>query len=65
MTDRSQATVMECMETSQKSPAFRVCVAAYLLRLTDAHAWLRQQVDTTDRLLLSRWIVDHASAREK
>ena len=58
MSDQRQATVMECVKTSQKSPAFSVCVAAYLFRLADAPAWLRQQTATIGRLLLRRYTVD-------
>jgi len=61
----TQATVMECLETSQKSPAFSVCVATYLLRLADAPTWLRQQTAMIGRLLLRRYTVEQASADEK
>jgi hypothetical protein len=51
------------METSQKSPAFPVCVAAYLFRLTDATTWLRQQADVLGRLSLSHWRVEQEGSR--
>lgn len=63
MTDQRKATVRECMETSQKSPAFPVCVAAYLFRLTDATTWLRQQADVLGRLSLSHWRVEQEGSR--
>ena len=61
----TKAIVLECLKTSQKSPAFSVCVAAYLLRLADAPAWLRQQTAMIGRLLLRRYTVEHSSADEK